>query len=260
MTTNKSDYDIIGTNYVELTEKSWRLPIESYTLHKCMLQGILDEHGLLTGKRVLDLACGHGLYTRQLKALNCDYILGVDISSEMIKLAKDVERREPQGIEYQVVDAKQLKHPEKLFNLVTAFYLLCYAHTRDELLEMACTIYGQLGENATFIGFTTNIMNYEESFEKKKYGISRQVNISLGERLIPDGTQIFITLYNKNEEKICTLINYHFSAATYEQVFKESGFKTFQWIPFQCDPQAFNKEFYNEFLQCPNGIGIIATK
>ncbi|CAF2061853.1 unnamed protein product [Rotaria magnacalcarata] len=166
-----------------------------------MLQSLLDEHELLTGKRVLDLACGHGLYTRELKALNCDYILGVDISSEMIKLANDIEYQEPKGIEYQVADAKQLKPPETLFDLVTAFYLLCYARTRDELLEMAGSIHTQLGENKTFIGFTTNIMNYDEKFDKKKYGISRQVNISLEERPIPDGTKVFINLYNKDEKK-----------------------------------------------------------
>ncbi|CAF1577884.1 unnamed protein product [Rotaria magnacalcarata] len=260
MANNKSEYDMIGIDYVELTENSWRLPIENYTLHKCMLQSLLDEHELLTGKRVLDLACGHGLYTRELKALNCDYILGVDISSEMIKIANDIEYQEPKGIEYQVADAKQLKPPETLFDLVTAFYLLCYARTRDELLEMAGSIHTQLGENKTFIGFTTNIMNYDEKFDKKKYGISRQVNISLEERPIPDGTKVFINLYNKDEKKICTFTNYHFSAVTYEQVFKESGFKTFQWIPFQCDPRASNKELYDQFLQCPNGIGIIATK
>ncbi|CAF3913583.1 unnamed protein product [Rotaria sp. Silwood1] len=225
-----------------------------------MLQPLLDEYGLLTGKRVLDLACGHGLYTRQLKALNCDYILGVDISSEMIKFANDIEYQESKGIEYQVADAKQLRTPEKLFDLVTAFYLLCYARTRDELFEMTRTIYTQLGENKTFLGFTTNITNYDEPFEKTKYGISRQINTSLDKRQVPDGTQVFITLYNKNEEKLCTFTNYHFSAATYEQVFKESGFKTFQWIPFRCDPQSSNREFYNEFLQCPNGIGMIATK
>ncbi|CAF2710849.1 unnamed protein product [Rotaria sp. Silwood2] len=225
-----------------------------------MLQSLLDEHGFLTGKRVLDLACGHGLYTRQLKELNCDYILGVDISSEIIKLARNAELQDPKGIEYQIVDAKQLPPPEKPFDLVTAFYLLCYACTRDELLEMARTIYAQLGEGKKFLGFTTNIMTYNENYDKRKYGISREINVPLDGRPIPDGTKVFITLYNNKNEQICTFTNYHFSPMTYEQVFNEAGFKTFQWVPFQCDLQAPNKEFYDDFLQCPNGVGIMATK
>ena len=96
MTHSQPEYDSIASKYYET---DFCMSVENYTFHHCMLRPLLNDHGLLTGKRVLDLACGYGLYTRHLKSLNCDYILGVDISSEMIKLARDIESKDPKGIE-----------------------------------------------------------------------------------------------------------------------------------------------------------------
>ena len=79
--------------------------------------------GALDGKRVLDLACGFGFYTRLLKQHGAATVVGVDISPEMIRLATQQEQAEPLGITYQVGDAVTLP-PLGPFDLVTAAYLL----------------------------------------------------------------------------------------------------------------------------------------
>ncbi|CAF2878926.1 unnamed protein product [Rotaria sp. Silwood2] len=260
MATNVSQYDSIAEKYVEGHQTNFLESVECYTVYHCLLKPLLDEHGLLTGKRVLDLGCGQGHHTRRLKALNCDYILGVDISSEMIKLALEAENENPKGLNYIVADVKKLPLPEKPYDLVTAFYLLNFARTREDLLEMARTIYAQLGENKRFIGVTANVVGGKDSFDKRKYGVVRHVNIPLDEGLIPDGTEVFVTLYNKKNEPTCTFTTYYLSPNTHEQVFKEVGFKTFEWVHYQCDPDVPNKAFYDDLIKCANGIGVIATK
>jgi toxoflavin synthase len=47
--------------------------------------------GALGSKRVLDLACGFGFYTRLLKQQGAVQVLGVDISPEMLRLGRAQE-------------------------------------------------------------------------------------------------------------------------------------------------------------------------
>jgi len=51
------------------------------------------------GSRVLDVACGHGRASRGLARLGAD-VVGVDISAELIELARSREVTDPLGIEY----------------------------------------------------------------------------------------------------------------------------------------------------------------
>ncbi|CAF1120636.1 unnamed protein product [Rotaria sp. Silwood1] len=225
-----------------------------------MLKQLLDKDSSLTGKRVLDLACGHGHYTRELKALGCAYILGVDESSTMIEIAHNSKWHDSEGIEYMVADVKNLPPPKSPFDLVTAFYLFDYAQTRDELLTMVRVIYAQLGENKTFIGIIGNVVAGKAMFNNRKYGITRETKASMDSDSLPDGTEIIVTLYNDQDVEMCSFTNYHYSPETYEKIFKEVGFKTFQWVPYQCDPDDPNRTFFDDLIRRAPSIGIIATK
>jgi ubiquinone/menaquinone biosynthesis C-methylase UbiE len=80
---------------------------------------LLDLAGPVRGQRVLDLACGHGPVSREL-ARRGAHVTGLDISTELVKRARDDEARAPWGITYEVGDAAD---PEVLdgstFDLVT---------------------------------------------------------------------------------------------------------------------------------------------
>lgn len=265
MASDETEYNESGSEYIEW--KKWsiqiREPVQDYTILKCMLPSVLNGDGLLTGQRVLDLACGEGYYTRKLKALNCAYIIGVDISSKMIDIARRIEHQSPQNIEYTIADALQLPSPEEPFDLVTAFHLLSYARTRDELLRMARNIYACLGDNKYFIGITLNVVGGKAIFNTdkyRKYGLEYSVKTPLDNNSTCDGMEVEFKLYNKREEVVTAFKCYYLSPETYEQVFKEAGFSTFQWIPFQCDPATPNRAFYNDLINCANAIGIIAFK
>lgn len=74
----------------------------------------------LRGLRVLDLACGQGLAARALARAGAASVTGVDVTPEMIELARRHEASGPLGISYLVDDAQELASlPDASFDLVT---------------------------------------------------------------------------------------------------------------------------------------------
>ena len=63
---------------------------------------MLEMIGELEDKRVLDLCCGEGYFTRHVTRAGASSVVGIDYSKNMIRLAQDKERREPLGIKYYV--------------------------------------------------------------------------------------------------------------------------------------------------------------
>lgn len=62
-------------------------------------QALLGLLGPLAGTRVLDVACGHGRTTRELARRGAD-VVGVDISGNLIQMAREAEEAQPVGIRY----------------------------------------------------------------------------------------------------------------------------------------------------------------
>src|SRR6185295_5513289 len=62
----------------------------------------------LAGKRVLDLGCGEGYCSRQLRERGAREVLGLDLSARMIELARAAEHAQPLDIRYDVADATQV--------------------------------------------------------------------------------------------------------------------------------------------------------
>ena len=67
-----SQYDDIAEQYRRSKFSPLRTYIEAYTF--------LNLIGDVRGKRVLDLACGEGFYSRRLKTLGADRVVGVDVT------------------------------------------------------------------------------------------------------------------------------------------------------------------------------------
>ena len=110
----------------------WRIYGERWLLSKLM--------GSLHGKRVLDCACGDGINARWLHALGAREIVGVDVSEEMVRIARE---RTPSElpITYVVGDAAEVGSSVlvgETFDVVLANYLLNYAKTARELEALLC--------------------------------------------------------------------------------------------------------------------------
>ena len=95
MTTN---YDPIAEQYKRAKQQPWRAHIEAFTLMRLI--------GDPTGKKVIDIACGEGFYTRIIRQRGAAKVTGVDLSEKMIGLARASEAQEPLGIDYIVGDGR----------------------------------------------------------------------------------------------------------------------------------------------------------
>src|ERR1041384_4067736 len=118
-----TQYDTIALDYQKISAAVPLRDAEWYSLHQRL--------GDLTGLSVLDLACGVGMGTRLLKRWGAARVVGVDISPQMVALARQREDAEPLGIEYHVADAATLGKIGS-FDRVNAAYLLHYAENREQ--------------------------------------------------------------------------------------------------------------------------------
>lgn len=68
------------------------------------VEGLLGE---VAGRRICDLACGQGRVARHLADLGA-YVVGVDLSANLLAIARRHEETEPRGIAYLQADAHNL--------------------------------------------------------------------------------------------------------------------------------------------------------
>jgi SAM-dependent methyltransferase len=201
----------------------------------------LELHeGDVAGKAVLDLACGTGDYTRGYKLRGARQVAGVDISQRMIELAQQTEAAHPLGIEYQTADVAELGVLGS-FDLVTAFGLLHYAPTREQLHRMQKAIYANLRPGGRFVTANKNILKPEmwaaapEGWQR--YNVRPQVNHALP---LQEGDRMTTHLH-WNDTHV-EFNNYYFTQATYEAGLVAAGFQNIKWHHLILPPQ-FEKEY-----------------
>lgn len=235
-------YDHIAEQYKRAKLIPWRHHVEQYSLLKLL--------GDVTGKSVLDLACGEGHYTRIVKALDAARAVGVDISTKMIELARNSERENRLGVEYVVADARSVRFPDQ-FDVVLAAYLLNYARTRGELLDMCVAIARNLKPGARFVTVNNNPLQKPESFQgTRKYGF-----VKSADEKIRNGTALHYTIFLENEK--FQFDNYHLDIATHEWALREAGLDSFQWHSPELSPAEAggpSREYWDDFFADPSVI------
>jgi ubiquinone/menaquinone biosynthesis C-methylase UbiE len=226
----------------------WRYHIEQYSL--------VDLLGDITGGSVLDLACGEGHYTRLLKALGASRVVGVDISSKMIELARRTERANPVGLEYLVADAGKIQLSES-FNVIVAAYLLNYARTKEELLAMCQAISRSLRPGGRFVTVNNNPAQQISQFNAtRKYGF-----VKSAEEAICEGTPIRYTFFMGSES--FQIENYHLDIATHEWALEQAGLSGIRWHAAQLSPAEAagpEKSFWSDFFGDPPVVLLECTK
>jgi len=220
MTEQGAQYDHIGSKYDEYARTATLKRAESYTFFRMV--------GALDGKRVVDLACGFGFYTRLLKQRGAAKVIGVDISPEMIRLATQQEQAEPLGITYQVCDAVVLPQLG-VFDLVTAVYLLNYATSKEQLRGMFRSAYNNLVDGGRFVAYTINPAFTLSKPNCTPYGLT-----VLSE--VPD-TDRYITEAQFNTDPPTRFTYSRWSQAAYEWAIKAAGFREFAWHPSEVAPE-----------------------
>ncbi|OLP16554.1 SAM-dependent methyltransferase [Leptolyngbya sp. 'hensonii'] len=94
----------------------------------------------IAGLQILDLGCGEGYCSRELRRRGAGEVVGVDLSQGMIAAAQAQEEREPLGINYEVGCATDLtRFGDRQFDQVVAVFLFNYltlAQTQECMTEV----------------------------------------------------------------------------------------------------------------------------
>ena len=248
MTEPGAPYDPIVSQYDEYARTATLKRAECYTVFRMV--------GALDGTRVLDLACGFGVYPRRFKQQGAAQVVGVDISPEMIRLATQREQAEPLGITYQVGDAATLPRLGP-FDLVTAAYLLNNAASQDQLLGMCRGAYDTLVAGGRFIAYTMNPAFTLRKPNATKYGVTVTV---LREAPEEDGYACESEVVTDPPFRVGW---YRWSQATYEWALQEAGFRDVVWHPSEVAPDdvaRYGEAYWQDFHDnCPV-IGLVSQK
>jgi len=246
-----TDYnrDGVAQQYQHAKEQPWRSRIESYSLMKRI--------GNLQEKRVVDVACGEGHFTRRLRQAGAREVLGFDLSERMIDLARSQECRQSLGIEYRVMDARTLV-PQQDFDMAVSAWLLVYARQREELAEMCRGLARWLRPGGRFVTFTTNpdLYRFQPRMDYRRYGFEIQLADQASEGApilwrIPVG------------DALLEIENYYLPISAYETAFKEAGFGDFAVHLPELAPHPQNEDdssYWADFLHQPPAILIECVK
>lgn len=246
MTATTAQYDHIGSKYDEYAQTATLKRAEQYTFFRMV--------GPLPGKRVLDLACGFGFYTKRLKQRGAAQAVGVDISPEMVHLARQHEHAEPYGVEYLVHDATNLPRLGT-FDLVTAVYLLNYATSREQMLAMCRGAYENLMPGGRFVAYTMDPAFTLSKPNYTKYGITVLRQTPETDRLVCDAE--FIT------NPPTPFQYFQWSQATHEWAMQTAGFRDVTWHPTEVAPEDiayYGEAYWRDFYTNGFVIGLSGVK
>lgn len=98
----------------------------SYNIEWKCIQNMLPE---LSGKSVLDLGCGTGIFTFLLERQNPEKIVGIDLSDEMLKIAEKKAKERKSKAEFLLGDAA------KAFDYVQAEYDFIFSSTTTHYID-----------------------------------------------------------------------------------------------------------------------------
>ncbi len=239
-----SQYDHIADLYQRSKETPLRRYVEAWSFFKLI--------GDVSGKSVLDLGCGEGFYTRELKRRGAARVLGVDISATMIEMAKQQENEHALGIEYVCSDVKEMPDPGE-FDLVVAAYLLHYSESVADLLTMCQQIRRSLARGGRFIALNENpdqLPEHYSGYEQYGFGKSAELPHQDGAAInywIVAGREVF-------RFSVC-----HFDRVTYQRALGLAGFDEIVWQPLSLDPRGVEKhgeEYWQKYLNNPPVTGL----
>lgn len=209
MKESKEVYERISEQFEDFTSHASQRGVEVDTFRYMA--------GDVTGDEILDLACGHGFFSRRLKDWGEARVHGVDISPSMIYQARQAN----DGIAYEVRDVAQMGRIGQ-FDKVTAAWLFNYAGSVEELRRMFESVALNLKPNGQLIAYTANpafdlaLGNFTE------YGIR-----VLDEQPVEGGLRCQGQFMSSPP---ADFTYYRWDKAVYEQAAHDVGLRNVRWI------------------------------
>src|SRR5678815_1744766 len=93
--------------------------------------GFLLKHVPANCGNALEIGCGTGAFARQL-AGRCRRVIGIDLSAEMIRVARSRSRRF-ENLEFELADAMSWSFPQSHFDFICSIATLHHLNQRELL-------------------------------------------------------------------------------------------------------------------------------
>jgi SAM-dependent methyltransferase len=221
-----SDYDGFADQYDQTFELApFRTHIEAYSLLKLV--------GDVRGQAWLDLACGTGPYARALRRRGAGPVLGVDLSPDMLRVARSAEEQEPLGIEYMQHDVSGMPKLG-VFDGALGSYLLHYATDQAHLRGMCRAIADNLRPGGRFVTYQLNPALSRQPDYYLKYGT--EISLDPGTPLA-DGAAIPFRI-NLAGFRSPEVTIYYWGRAALDGALQEAGLEQIRWISPELSPEA----------------------
>lgn len=237
-------YDKITEGYEKATVRPLRRFAYDYTIKHYV--------GDLSGKKVLDLACGEGISTRMLHDLGAETVHGIDISKKQIDLAR---KQELPGVTYEQKDcmSEEFSTGEK-FDVVSGMMFIHYAESKDQIKKVLKNVHSILADDGVFYAMTVDPDLLKNGYEK--YGIRIT---SRGEE---EGSESLIELHDFDWNKFCEFAIHRWDKNAYQEIFENEGFKV-EWLKGLVAKEGvdmYGDDFWRDYLSNPPYAFIKAVK
>ncbi|MFD0266244.1 class I SAM-dependent methyltransferase [Streptomyces sp. NPDC127106] len=225
-------YDEIG----EAFEGFKSLPLMRYG----EVPSFLGMVGDVSGRTVLDLACGTGFYSRELKRRGAADVFGVDISVEMIAAAREMEQRDPLGVRYEVGDVAELPPLDRRFDVALGVQCLNYAEDIATMERMCRNIHRSLVPGGEFFVLAQKPDYRFDCASLDEYGFLCEPT---GEE-IETGPRVRVTALL--DPQPISIVSSAPRREVYEDCLRATGFRAVEWVPLQVS-EAGIREFGEDF-------------
>jgi SAM-dependent methyltransferase len=246
-----AEYDALADKFDQtFTLAPWRTHIEAYSLLKLI--------GDVRGQAWLDVACGTGPYARALRSRGAAPVAGVDLSGEMLRVARAAEEQEPLGIAYHQHDVGTMP---KLgdFDGALGAHLLQYATDAEHLRGMCRSIADNLTPGGRFVTFQLNPAFSRRPDYYLKYGTEFGLD---PDRALSDG-DAFTFRVNVPGFRSPEVTVHYWSRAVLDEALRGAGFDQIRWTRPELSPEASagpDVEQWDDYLDTPLCVIIDCVK
>lgn len=196
------------------------------------LKAIIDRYGIEKTELVLDLACGTGKITRLLADRGYD-MTGIDISPDMLMVARDREIAEPKGILYLCQDMREFE----LYGTVDA--CVCCLDSINYLLKNAdvekcfSLVHNYLVPNGIFVFDVNTPYRFVQGYAKHDYVMEEEGVLLAWQNYYNEKSNIcefVLSLFCENEDGSYERYDEEqkekmYSRTTLERLLKKTGFE-----------------------------------
>lgn len=189
--------------------------------HVVETRTIFNLAGDVTGKAVLDLACGYGYFGRELHKRGAAKVVGVDISQKMIDIARAESGKNGDDIEFYVRNVGEMEVLGR-FDIVTAAFLFNYADSLTGLQNMFSSVARNLKPGGRLVAYTV-----EPDYDLQRGNFSHYGVEILDEEPWYEGFKMRAEFTTSSAPSPFTF--YRWSRKDYERAIIQAGFSNFFW-------------------------------